>query len=101
MLTHLLRLWICSCIAVFIALGCSYLECASAQTRHEPRLEGISYSELADWQRWYGGGPGVYGYAPGHVPFFYNYPVEPPMFMEPCPPRKAKRGKVMKKTPRN
>lgn len=40
---------------------------AWAQSRHEPRIEGVSYSEMAQWHSWYGGGPfygqtGVTGY---------------------------------------
>lgn len=102
MLTRLLRLWMCWCVALFIALGCSYFGPVFAQgLRGEPRIEGVTYSEMADWQRWYGGGPGLYAHAPGQVPYWYGQPGPPPVFMQPCPPKKAKRGKALKKSDRN
>jgi hypothetical protein len=91
MLRRLLRLWICWCIAVSIALGCSCFGSAFAQMSRQPEsVFGVSGPDIADWQR-------LYGRAPGPEPYWYIQPVAPPMFMEPCPPRKAKRGKALNK----
>lgn len=99
---RLLRLWMCWCTAVFIALGCLCVGSAFAQTtRHENSLMGASDSVIADWQREYGGGRALYGWASGHVPYWYVQPAAPPVFMEPCPPKKAKRSKALKKSDRN
>jgi hypothetical protein len=38
-------------------LGSWNITGAWAQSRHEPRIEGVSYSEMARWQSWYGGRP--------------------------------------------
>ena len=95
MLRRLLRLWMCWCTAVFIALGCSCSGSVHAQTTGQTEaLFGVRGSDVADWQR-------LYGRASGYVPYWYIQPVAPPMFMEPCPPRKAKRGKTLKKSDRN
>ncbi len=102
MLRRLLRLWMCWCIAVFIVLGCSYLESAFAQTtRYDPNILGVNYSVIAEWQWNYGGGPGMHGCPPGHVPYGYVQPMTPPALMEPFPPRKAKRNKPLKRRYRN
>jgi len=50
----------------------------SAQVR-EPRIEGVSYAEIAEWQSNYGGGPFMRrGFGPG-------YCGPPPLIMDYCP----------------
>jgi hypothetical protein len=51
---------------------------ASGQVR-EPRIEGVSYAEIAEWQSNYGGGPFLRrGYGPGYF-------MPPPLIMDYCP----------------
>jgi len=61
-----------------------------AQSRQEPRLEGVGYSELAEWQGRYGGGiPFGVPCGPG-----YGYPVYMPDYciQEPAVTYKKKRA---------
>lgn len=47
--------------------------------RQEPRIEGVSYTEIAEWQSNYGGGPFLRrGYGPGCF-------MPPPHIVEYCP----------------
>ncbi len=59
-----------------------FVEPATGQARHEPRLEGVSFSEIAEWQNRYGGG-------------FYGRPAPEcfaPLEIQPvCQPKKMKK----------
>ncbi|MEW6139446.1 MAG: hypothetical protein AB1733_14530 [Thermodesulfobacteriota bacterium] len=97
MLKDSLRVGKFVCVAFVISLLCSNTDPVLAQSPQVPRLEGVSYSEIAEWQFRYRGGPGV----PGCVPveygaFGYAQPIGPPPAMAPCKPRKAKRSKKSK-----
>jgi hypothetical protein len=70
---------------------------ARAQSRHEPRIEGVSSSEMAQWQSWYGGGP---FYGPAGLPGYGGDCVEPyPVLYDPVPVKvkKVRRAKRSQK----
>ena len=56
---------------------------AWAQSRHEPRIEGVSYSEMARWQSWYGG-RSSYG-PPGSQGCGADFVQTEPIYWEPVP----------------
>jgi hypothetical protein len=63
-----------------------------AQSRHEPRIEGVSFSEMAQWQSWYGGGP---FYGPEGPPGYGFDCVQPvPVLAEPVSSKVRKYRKV-------
>jgi hypothetical protein len=73
---------------VFLATGS-----ASGQIQ-EPRLEGVSYSQMAEWQFNYGGGPFFRGgYGPG-------YCEPPPNIVDNCPVDEPPVGKKQKRKSR-
>jgi hypothetical protein len=64
---------IAAAIAVWLGVGS-----ASAQIVREPALEGVSYSEIAEWQGRYGGGPVPGCFPPGPPPQAYGCFPPPP-----------------------
>ncbi|MDQ7782341.1 MAG: hypothetical protein RDU20_05670 [Desulfomonilaceae bacterium] len=69
-----------------------------AQSRQEPRIEGVSLSEIVQWQTRYGGGP-VYGPHPG-FPGYAPDCVQPyPVLYEPVKHnvKKLRKGKKSRK----
>lgn len=81
-----LGLWVSISFGLFTLLGDSVF----AEIPYEPRIEGVSFSEIASWQARYGGG------------FYGCYPAPPPVCIAPvedqvpCKPRKAKRRSKQK-----
>ncbi|MBI5250726.1 MAG: hypothetical protein HY912_14645 [Desulfomonile tiedjei] len=72
---------------IFISSGLlfPFTEYACGQARQEQRIEGVSYSEIANWQARYGGG--FYGCFPAPAPEFCA-----PLEIQPqCRPKKMKR----------
>jgi hypothetical protein len=70
---------------------------AWAQSRHEPRIEGVSFSEIARWQSWYGGGP---SYGPAGLHGCGVDSVQPaPVYWEPVQfeVKKVRKGKKARK----
>lgn len=86
----------------FVALVLGPLEFGNAsgvwaQSRQEPRIEGVSFSEIAQWQSRYGGGP---FYGPAGFPGRGVECVQPfPVLYEPvqCEGKKVRKGKKSKK----
>jgi hypothetical protein len=59
----------------------------SAQSKYEPRLEGVSEWEIAEWQAFYGrGGP----FAPGMLVPMYVGPAAPPPWVGQVPPKRGR-----------
>jgi hypothetical protein len=76
----LFGLWVVLSSALFTLFG----ESVFAQTPYEPRIEGVSFSEIASWQARYGGG--FRGCYPATAPAC----IVPTEDQVPCKPRKAK-----------
>lgn len=79
-----------SCVFLFTGQFSLLAENASAQVPHEPRIEGVSYSEIASWQANYGGGFYRYAPSPGAAC------VLPEVIQQPCQPRKLKKRPTRK-----
>jgi hypothetical protein len=79
-----------SWIFLFTILFCPFVGPAAGQARHEPRLEGVSFSEIAEWQTRYGGG--AYGRFPAPAPEC----VVPLEIQPACQPKKMKKRPVRK-----
>lgn len=80
-------------LALIAAAGASFaVDSAYAQLTREPRIEGVSYSEMAEWQGRYGGGP-MPGYLhPGISPQVYGCSPPPPCGW--APPARNPKKKV-------
>ncbi len=63
-------------VMVLTAMAASFpIDSACAQTRYEPRIEGVSYRQLAEWDSIYGMGRFYGGYwMPGYGPFLFQAP---------------------------
>lgn len=77
--------------ATIVSLGA---DSASGQFTREPALEGVSYSEMAEWQGRYGGGPHP-GYLRPGPPQAYGFYPSPPCGWTPpaCTPKKKARNR--------
>lgn len=84
-------------LTVFLGVGAWDATGVWAQGRQEPRIEGVGYSELAQWQATYGGGafygqvgpPGYGAHCPQPFPVLYA-PVRRDV-------KKARKGKKTRK----
>jgi hypothetical protein len=68
-----------------------------AQSRQEPSIEGVSYSQMAQWQSLYGGGP--FYLPPGHPSYGVGCVQPFPVLDEPvsCDVKKVRKGKQRRK----
>lgn len=81
----MLRL-ILAVVAVIAVLGGVCADLGLAQYKYEPRIEGVSEYEIAEWQAYYRRGP----FVPGAWVPMYAVPAMPPPWVRPTP---ATRGR--------
>ena len=79
-----------SCVFICGGFFSTFTEDASAWDPREPRIEGVSYSEIASWQGNYGGGFYRYAPPPGAAC------VLPEVTQQPCQPRRLKKRPARK-----
>jgi len=85
------------CVIVCTAIMLWNTDQASSQMIREPSIEGVSYSEIAQWQSVYGGGPFL---RRGYLPAYCAQPVYEPEYCETDEPpvRKTQKHKTRSST---
>jgi len=73
-------------VAVTAVLGATIPDLSVAQSKYEPRLEGVSEYEIAEWHAYYGRGPVV----PGMWVPMYAAPAMPPPWVRQSPPKRSR-----------
>lgn len=74
-------------VALLVVLGGVIPDLCPAQSKYEPRIEGVSEYEIAEWQAFYGrGGP----FAPGMLVPMYAVPAVPPPWVQQARPKRGR-----------